>query len=587
MIEKIKEKLPDLAIELIAFALIALIYRLITHKTQNEGDDTFMAIVFSGIVVFFGIIGFRIYFNKSVDKKVESIINKQIEINKEEGKKDIQIAQLIHSKRYTLFQDYRKKLDTYILDVLEPLKEENHFIISMFTGVYKTLLKDIESGGKNTFYIDSDFYPAILELTDETDDIIALADLSDEIETFWRSIPDPNKTTAAKRTFFVPWKIFFDDKGILNFYELLKKHSAFYTVKYNNTPQQIVNPLFPDRLGFNMFACKPGIVGYYAKLKGKTLLKIIFDEIQYNKAYEKINSFTLESVEFNQNYSIKDFRTKWINHNKYGFWIWDDIVVEDRDPYYFIHYDIHIRCWIWMYDLLMSEVIKYAKNELADKAHTTTSQVKVLEIGFGTGTLTIPILEWIENINSSLKDKITAKVKYYGVDRAYTQMFPFLEKKLKETKKIHLLSKHLFVDGVVWDSVPDTIQNRKFDLIIASLVVHDIISKDPQNLFENFVSETAKWLNTGGTILIADLFPSYNQKEREEQIEFWKSWMKSNGMPHSEVERFFFYNEDMVKMVTDKNLKRTADKYGFNCEVHALPHANGKKSPFRIVLLKK
>ena len=273
------------------------------------------------------------------------------------------------------------------------------------------------------------FYPHILRLTNTNDTIYAIADRSNNPEDFWQN---RGKTSVRERTFFLPWKDFFSASSLSKFYNILQKDKESTLTKYSHVPLAGFPNFFEDREGYNMFiAPKSNIVGYYVIRNRKRLLKIIFDRHTTDLALQEYKELTKDALDFEGITSFDQLRQNWVQKNRFGEWSYSDSPVERRDNRYFDYYDIHIRCWIWMYDELIENTVQVIKSSLIDKIPLKNDrQIKVLEIGYGTGEVTIPVLSWLNSVNKNLENNSPdSKIRFFGIDRGYKRMLPILKQK--------------------------------------------------------------------------------------------------------------------------------------------------------------
>ena len=113
------------------------------------------------------------------------------------------------SNRFKEFIKKKDYLNEILMKHLEPLKSQEHFLISVFNSVLENLVNNIENGGFKEYFFDVASYPNILRNSEIEDGIVAIADLSNKNEN-WYSLPSPSKTKAKTRLFLVPWYDFFD-----------------------------------------------------------------------------------------------------------------------------------------------------------------------------------------------------------------------------------------------------------------------------------------------------------------------------------------------------------------------------------------
>src|SRR5205807_281803 len=89
----------------------------------------------------------------------------------------------------------------------------------------------------------------------------------------------------------------------------------------------------------------------------------------------------------------------WMLKDKVGMWKSDWKEVERRDASYFINYDMHIRVWVPYYDQLIAQAAGIIQREIARLMRLNHHSLELLEVGYGTGALTVPLVSWLETLN--------------------------------------------------------------------------------------------------------------------------------------------------------------------------------------------
>ncbi|WP_116128396.1 methyltransferase domain-containing protein [Lewinella sp. IMCC34183] len=525
--------------------------------------------------------------NKEINEKLKQFEQKEVPSS---FRTDIDNFYILggSSTRAENFEKEMNNLLRFIHSVVEPSKDQENFIFAVFSGLISSLRRGLIPDGRNVLYLDTDFYPSILRLVSPDDNIYAIADLTDETEKIWDTIPDAQTTAVKERTFLLPWSEFFHPQYLSRFYDLAKIHTDFYSIKFSHIPISTINhEEFQDAIGNDLLvAPKSNIVCYYVNKNDKKLLKVVFDASIADKAMKEYEWITKDAIPFTSELkSFSELRKSWIQANDFGCWVWKNKSVEDRGPKYVNFYDIHIRCWIWRYEELIKNTVRLLKSEIIELLHTPVeyNQMKILEIGYGTGALTVPAIRWINGLNKSYEHKSPdAKVRYFGIDREGDVMTNIMMNKV--TRKIE---PHRFVKGIAWDDMHETLVNIKFDVIVMSLVLHDILSGDTTNKFESFISTAYDYLSESGVILITDIFHSSKEEIKEKEIKFWKENMQETGLSSTQIDNFILHNMDMIDTITREDLVEISENNGFNIDVRNIPVAYGAKSPFKIVVLKK
>ena len=492
------------------------------------------------------------------------------------------------SRRSIEFEKQMNQLLRFLHAVVDTTKDQENFIFAVLSGLVTSLRKGLIPEGRNILYLDTDFYPEILKLAMEKDHIYAIADLTDETEKIWDTIPDGEATAVKERTFLLPWNEFFHPQYLSKFYDLAKLHQDFYDIKFSHIPLvSIGREEFRDAIGNDlMVALNSNVVCYYVLKGDRKLLKVIFDPVIADKAMKEYEWITRDAIRFSKEKfgSFHELRENWIQINNFGVWVWKNKPVEDRGPKYVNYYDIHIRCWIWKYEELIINTIRALKSEILTRVEDgSTVQKKILEIGYGTGAVSIPAIHWISQLNKSFELKSAdAKVRYFGIDREGKLMKDILYSKLSGQ-----IEPHRFWKGIAWDDIPESLHTVRFDIIVLSLVLHDIITDDPLAKFESFIANSIEYLCDNGVIIITDIFHTLDPRRKEEEVVFWKNEMRQIGLSEAQIDTFFKYNMDMIDTIHREDAKDIVERYGLTLDVRNIPVVYGTISPFKIMMIRK
>src|SRR6185436_11224922 len=132
---------------------------------------------------------------------------------------------------------------------------------------------------------------------------------------------------------------------------------------------------------------------------------------------------------------------------------------------------------------------------------------------------------------------------------------------------------------------PAVLNNAPYDLICSSLVLHDMIGKQPQQAVGRVVQQTSKYLSDGGCLIFADVF--IESESREEQIAYWRKKMSQQGLSQASIKIFMDENPEMLNTVTLEQLGEVAKENGFlPPELKGVP-ATTSQWPFRVLVMKK
>lgn len=551
---------------------------IIIGKSLGIDDEKSIVLIITAIILGVAIAYFSILFlKKRIDKIVSNEIEKRIGINF----KDFDNS----SKRFSnLFESY-KDLTKTLLNIVEPKFKEDHFLLAIINGVSNKISKDIQLGNKGVYFLDSDFYTEILNLISDNDIIYAIADRQNNLEiNLWDSLSPEQKTKVTERIFFIPWQTFFDNQKLEKEFNIYSEQIQHYPLRFNHKPLIPYHNEFKDRNGFDFFIVSPDILGYYVYPKNrkenqlKNYLKIINNQSEYKKALTEYNHWSKNSIVFDNKYTCgDDLRTAWLNHNDFGKWTWKNTKVEKRPQSYFTFYDIHIRCWIWLYNELTEQVIDTSKQFIKDQINHTP-QIRILEIGFGTGSVTLPLLSWINDLNRRLRYSEDMTIRFTGIDRAAKQMKDELKKKGWNDQSYF---PHELLEGSAWRAVKNH-SDTKYNLIIASLVVHDITESNPTKEFATFLIDSKKHLSPEGVIVIADIFP----KKGSDEIAKWLNYMSEIGISKPDIDEFKKYNPEMIDPIKLEDAIKIATNIGFIVDIHHLISEQSEECPFRVLSFK-
>ena len=408
----------------------------------------------------------------------------------------------------------------------------------------------------------------------------AIADLSSSTEPFWKTNPDPLSTAVSERVFVMNWSILYNRKQLSEKIELLKNQSKNYAVRVFFTPpiQRIEPFIFGDigqALGHDLLLMEPNLVGgYIARQIGfndeRNYLRIQCNDNLYADALKHYTNIQEDSIEFRQDYTVNKLRQEWFKHKKIGDWNpdWSNARVKDRDNDYFDNYDMHIRSWIPQYDNLIVETIRFIQREIMNLLRTVSGGINLLEIGYGTGALTEPLLQWINTVNSPflpLHEKLPIS-RYIAIDEAEQ-----MEHELRRRLLVHgPIPEYFDIDHAEalddFDKPPVS-NNGPYHIIFGSLVIHDIFGdlhlNDTDNVDE-FFRRCSDLLVDNGCIIFGDSFINDDNSQRDVQINSWEQWMQSKGLQQDQISRFIEGNQEMVNTVCPRMLKDVGAKYNFS-----------------------
>ncbi|GAA3130499.1 class I SAM-dependent methyltransferase [Nonomuraea salmonea] len=229
---------------------------------------------------------------------------------------------------------------------------------------------------------------------------------------------------------------------------------------------------------------------------------------------------------------------------------------EQRSPAYFERYDQHIRAWIPAYDQLIQYCAATVASEILRIYQASDTPVSILEIGYGTGSLTASIIPWIHTLCEPF-DQLGQDYpvdRYRAIDRA-SQMRELAVRKVGDElgRVVRLLNK------TAWEDVDDGV---KHNVIFGSLVMHFLLGPDPTDeALRGFFHECARRLAVGGSLVFADCFAPDTDEGREAAVAAWRSWMVGNGLSEEYADAYLEGNPDMVTAASVPRLEAAAEAH--------------------------
>ena len=467
---------------------------------------------------------------------------------------------------------------------------QDHPFLRFIGGWLSQIYQQMTREGRLVFQVDSSAYQNCLSAFQDWKGgkVKAVADLTDTTESFWRRAPDPLKTSVTERIFIVNWNVFFDAVRFKQLCSFLREQSRKYAVRLAHSDGHLLgqqHQFGDDGVGQHLLLMEPNLVGGYVKRSDRRYLRVESNPGLYEGASFQYDLVRDNSFSISHEWTDPEIRRAWMQHVRVGLWNnhWEE--VEARSEDYFQHYDKHIRFWIPFYDQLITQASAVVQGEIARMMRMDVDSLSILEIGCGTGALTIPILKWIHNLNSpfSLLKREPPVAHYYGVDRA-SRMCELIVERLDPA----IDDPRLFtmVNGVAMDGLPLIIRPKSCSVIFGSLVLHDLLGEAAGEGFLRLLESSKSTLRNGGSLVFADPFFAADDRQRARQLEYWQRNMMANGLTQSEVEEFLKSNQDMVQALTLDDVRRLAADSGYQCiDPGPLP-GPGYLSPFRTLIFR-
>ena len=483
----------------------------------------------------------------------------------------------------------------------------DHPFLRQIAGWFDSLSKALNKEYPSAIEVDAHYYQDCLAafMGYESGKAFAMADLSSRTEPFWEDNPDPLITAVSERIFLMDWKTLFNAQMLRKKINILRKQCGKYSVRVVFTPP--VQRLEPFRfgekgsaLGNDLLLIEPNLVaGYVSHRVGpqiedtKECLRIQCDDALYNKAILRYQLMHERSIEFQEDWTVETLRNEWIKKENIGNWNvqWGKIRVRERDDTYFDKYDMHIRCWIPRYEDLISETVAYVQREIMELLRNTSQGLNLLELGYGTGALTEPLLSWIDVLNTpfyTLHERPPIR-RYIGIDEAH-QMWQALRKRIgaRFGRFTELECAEAWEDclkPIVWN-------HRPYHVIFGSLILHEILGdldEHGSDKVDEFFEQCSSLLEDKGCLIFGDSFTDEDKNKREQQVDLWKEWMLSNGLKEYQIQEFIKGNLEMINTVGPKTLQKIASKHNFS--VKYIRHLNffktSKKTPFAVFVMQK
>jgi SAM-dependent methyltransferase len=348
--------------------------------------------------------------------------------------------------------------------------------------------------------------------------------------------------------------------------------------------------------GKHLLLIEPDLVGGYIEERGREVLTVkTVNKFGFGTAKNYYNRLKGLAVPVQPD-AEADLKRAWLKRHRIGEWDarWD--APEHRDVRYFDDYDRHIRCWVPLYDKMIGDCAAFVQQEVVRIYRARGRAVNLLELGYGTGGLTVNVARWVVNLHEPflVLEGHPAGVKqmkpvawYYGIDRA-PQMKRLAEIALDENlgdRYQAAIAIRLFTEE--FRAIANRGNKPKFDVIFGSLILHFILGNSPEDvvgdLFRNLNDE---WLEEGGSLVFADVVFSEDHNRKTQQLTHWRRSMVGSGMEEELVDRFLAENPDMTSALSFEALHGGASAAGLG-GAHERYAVGSEATPFEIVVFRK
>jgi len=214
---------------------------------------------------------------------------------------------------------------------------------------------------------------------------------------------------------------------------------------------------------------------------------------------------------------------------------------------------------------MVSDCAALAEGEIAralQRRGESKEQLSILELGFGSGSLTSLVLEWVRNLNRPFEvlDDDPPVRRYEGWDRA-----PQMVSKVRPLARGTAMSgcQVVLTRTTIWPA--PTRRPRRYDVIFGSLIFHFMVDATAAVVtMGEFFGECVRRLRPGGSLVLADVFPADDGDQRAAQLARWSDWMcgDEGGLEPSEVATFLEGNQDMVHAPSPERVIAAALAHG-------------------------
>lgn len=468
----------------------------------------------------------------------------------------------------------------------------NHPVLHYLVSRCENLLEEAEAGGKTTYLLDARNYSSCLPAFGNwaEEGALAIADLTDPTERFWHTNPNPKSTKVTERIFLIDSTTFFENEKFSEIAEILRRQAEEYDVYICDTAAMDKLNLpgrVPGAVGRNFVLMAPDLVAVYTEEKEHLQVRFEVSKDQYKEVEHVYRSLRNVSVACSHDTKTPDLRSEWMHKREIGKWDRDWGIVDSRTERYFDDYEAHIRAWIPHYADLVSRCSALVMQQVIELIRQTQGKIRILEVGYGTGSLTKSLLARLDGFNLPYRDagEQAPIEEFVGVDYS-DRMREALMERLNNRSQLNIECNFLVED--FWDYVNGGSRAGEFDLICGSLVLHDLVGGQGETAVTESLRTVRHVLKEKGALVFADVFmPVKGTGAHDPQLRYWQKQMLRYGMRQDDIDLFFKHNKDMTETVTEQQLRAIANKEGFSQPQFHYSSPAAKKLPFRTLVLRR
>ncbi|TMQ98041.1 class I SAM-dependent methyltransferase [Actinomadura soli] len=471
----------------------------------------------------------------------------------------------------------------------------DHAHLYLMDGLVRALSGAVREGGQSVITAHSEYYVRMFNALQKNKDIRvkAIADLTEDVEPFWKSNKPDLSTPVGERIFLIDWRLFFEGEAELSRYidtwrkELQRyKDYKIYVATKDDIDRRARHPFSSESIGLNLLLIEgDATFGGYRRSRNSTghqMFVMEHDEHRCENAKVFYNAVLEGAVEFGPTDDFVSLKRAWLTKHRIGHWdpAWTQ-QTERRPPVYFDRYDQHARCWIPSYNEMISECAAAVAREVLHIRQGTGKPVNLLEIGHGTGSLTARILPWIKHLRapSEALGDLPPVGHYYAVDRA-EQMHDLAREYLGDdvNARVYLLRQ------IAWQGLRDDLQ---YDVVFGSLVAHFMLDHGAGRASaDSFFTECVKRLRPGGSLVFSDAFgvDEDTGADTAGAVGLWRDSMVASGLSEEYADGFITGNPDMCDAFSFAELKESAEGRGL---VAVGAHSIGSVPLFKVLVFRR